>query len=100
MFVRGYNPSDGPDEQLEKRFQYIQKWLDRVREGKETPQGIQDSSALAATDPGGGGAFTRQMVILGGGNPPSSQSLNGAPPSVSNGPAGYVFVGAPRSRGW
>jgi len=101
MFVRGYNPADGPDPELAKRHDDIVKWLNKIAEGKAVPE-VQDSSVLAATDPGGGGAFTRQMTIQQTADQNTvNLSLNGAPPQIQeNGTGGVVIVGSPQSRGW
>lgn len=104
MFVRGYNPADGPDPELAKRHDDIVKWLGKVADGKAVPE-VQDSSALAATDPGGGGPFTAQVTVYqsmsDAQNSGASLSLGGAPPAVrENSTGGVVSVGPPKLRGW
>lgn len=99
MFSRGYNPADGADVLLKERHDDIVSWLKGISQGKIMPS-VQDSSALASTDPGGGGAFTRQASVQYN-STPTGQSLSGAAPGVTqNAAGGYVVVGSPSLRGW
>jgi phage gp36-like protein len=101
MTSRGYDPSDGSNENLSTRYEAMEAWLGRVSSGKYMPV-VKDSSPISATDPGGSGPFVQQALVYGGQYVPNGLSIQGAAPaSVSqNANGGTVAVGQPVLRGW